>query len=96
MILVLATLISKLGLKQLPDHVVHVEEGMKLLLRVKHCHYLPDLLSLVHDSAEERYGVAHRLCFFIVAAHDRLTVRVTTHFHLHQRIQNFVSLTDGA
>ena len=57
---------------------------MLVTFRLKDRNYLPYLLSLVHNSAEERYGVSHRLCFLEAPLHDRVAMRVATGTDLDQ------------
>ena len=57
---------------------------MLVTLRLKDRNYLPYLLSLVHNSAEERYGVSHRLCFLEAPLHDRVAMRVAAGTDLDQ------------
>lgn len=57
--------LARHSVEKLLDQVVHVEELVQVLLLIKNCHDLPNLLALLHDRAEQRNGVAHRLCSLV-------------------------------
>ena len=41
------------SIKKLLDQAIHVEKLMQLLFRLKDCHDLPNLFTLLHDSTEQ-------------------------------------------